>query len=195
LGDGCGYFEGCSCVGEDCGAAYANVEVCEEVHRACIDGCTPQDAAFIGSCEPIPEVVFTGVSCVEMVGCACVGSDCGRTYQLATDPSDPAPPICEGAHRNCAGRSRSCEEIRAVYEEYASRDACMDASDCRLTFGHCSVGLGGCYYFMNRQWPEGGLDTLAAEFGAQACPAAVCSCAAAPASIACIDGHCVGVDP
>jgi hypothetical protein len=195
LGSSCNYLEGCSCVGEDCGVRYQSVEECNQAHRGCIEGCTPQDAAFIGDCEPLPQVVFTGVSCVEMMGCACIGSDCGRTYQLATDPSDPSPPICEGAHRNCVGMTRSCDEIAAVYKEYASRDACMTDSDCRFTYGHCSVGLGGCYYFMNKHWLEEGLAALAAEFTTQNCPAAVCSCAAPPASIACVDGHCVGVDP
>jgi hypothetical protein len=190
LGSSCGWVSGCSCQGEDCDAAYENEEACEQAHRGCVAGCTPQDATFLGACEPLPRKVFTGVECVEMLGCSCVGEDCESTYATASDLPEPAPATCESAHANCADATRSCAEIRAVYDEYASRDACQEDSDCRLTFGHCGIGLGGCHYFMNRQWPTDGLDSLAAEFGAEGCTGGVCDCAQPPASVQCVDGHC-----
>jgi hypothetical protein len=190
LGSTCGWVSGCDCEGEDCEAAYESEEVCEQAHRGCVTGCTPQDAAYVGGCEPLPRKVFTGIECVEMLGCSCVGEDCESTYPTASDLPEPAPATCESAHANCAEATRSCTEIRAVYDEYATRDACEEDSDCRLTFGHCGTGIGSCHYFMNRQWPAEGLDALATEFQAEGCSGPVCDCAQPPASVQCVDGRC-----
>jgi hypothetical protein len=189
LGGSCGSVSGCSCEGEDCDSPYESEEACLIAHRGCITGCTPQEAAFVGTCEPGMRRVFTGVECVDMVGCSCVGDDCDSAYWAQTDPTDPFS--CETAHAHCVEMPRSCEEIVAVYNEYASRDACEDDSDCRIVAGHCGDGIGGCGYLMNRQWPADGLDALAAEFVSGGCKQAACQCTPPPESVVCVDGHCM----
>jgi hypothetical protein len=190
FGSTCGWLGGCSCVGEDCDNAYESEEACLEANRECLDDCRPQEATFTGLCEELPRKVFTGVECVEMNGCDCIGIDCDYTYPTASDP----PPSCEATHAHCLEKSRSCNELSATYQEYSSRDACEDDTDCQINEGHCSVGIGSCYHPMNRQWPADGLATLAAEFVAAECTVAVCDCAPTPTTVQCVDGRCVPGD-
>ena len=192
-GGSCASISGCSCEGEDCDAAYVSVEACVQAHRGCVVGCVPQDATVVGSCEPLPHVVFTGVDCVEMTGCECIGDDCDATYMLPSpDPGPPSSSLCESAHANCAVTPRSCDEIADVYEAYASRSACQEDSDCHVAHGHCSIGIGPCYSVMNAKWPVEGLDALAAEWQNAGCMGPVCDCLAAPTVVQCVDGVCVG---
>ena len=146
----------------------------------------PHDAQFIGTCEPGPVDVFTGVECVPMVGCSCVGADCEDLV-----PPDPVANPCDLAFQNCFGVQRSCDDIDAAYEEYASRNACDSDADCSFVFGHCGVGIGGCFYGMNRSWPAAGLQTLANEWVRAGCDAPVCECPEVPANTTCVNGACV----
>jgi hypothetical protein len=136
--------------------------------------------------------VFTGVTCVEMTGCECIGDDCDGTYPFPT--LDPGPPraLCESAHANCTTMLRSCEEIADVYTAYVSRNACQRDSDCHVAPGHCAVGIGPCFSVMNAQWPVEGLDALAAEWENAGCSGPICDCASQPSVVQCLDGVCVG---
>jgi len=171
-------------VGEDCERAYENVEACEAAHRGCIRGCAPEDAQILGLCDPALRYVFTGVECVGMSGCSCVGGECGNSLPVA--PVDQ----CLAAYANCLGAPRSCDQIAELYAEYTSRNACGDDVDCRVTGGHCGVGLGGCYHVMNIQWPASGMELLAAEWQRQGCSGGICDCPATPESASCVDGVC-----
>jgi hypothetical protein len=191
-GASCAFVSGCRCEGDDCNAAYTSEEQCIQANRGCVLGCDPQNATIVGSCEPLARVVFTGVACVEMMGCDCIGDDCDSTYAVPT--LDPAPPVvmCELAHANCPAAPRSCAEIADIYATYASRNACQRDSDCHVAPGHCGIGIGPCYAVMNAQWPVEGLDALAAEWQNAGCSAPVCDCASPPTVVQCLDGVCVG---
>jgi hypothetical protein len=55
--------------------------------------CAPMDAEAIGDCEPVLGVAWDGESCDVLVGCECVGADCGALF----DSND----ACEAAYADC----------------------------------------------------------------------------------------------
>lgn len=156
--------------------------------------CQPQDALFVGYCQPGPKYVYTGVECIGMSGCSCLGEDCDELVPLPpADPSNPTSNPCVVEFGGCFGISRTCDEIRAVYAAYTSHIACEHDDECRVNPGGCAVGLGGCYHVMNVRWPPSGLEALVDAWRAAGCTGAVCDCAASPASVACVNGECTGV--
>lgn len=54
--------------------------------------CDPDDARGQGLCDAIVGVAWTGLSCLHLSGCSCVGSDCSRWATLEE---------CEAAHATC----------------------------------------------------------------------------------------------
>jgi hypothetical protein len=197
LGTSCSYMEICRCM-DGCGVGYASMEECERAHLGCIRGCGPEDAQWIGDCEVPAHWVFTGANglCVNMSGCECVGSDCDIRPLPPTGEapgSAPIPNQCTLSYLNCRDVTRSCDEIRAAYEDYVSQHACALDSDCQVVSGHCDLGLGVCPTVMNAKWPAAGLDTLADEWTRAGCAqATVCNCPPAP-TVACREGSCVEV--
>ncbi len=88
------------------------------------------------------------------------------------------------------GRPDRCDEI---FDDYTAmvedHRGCESDTDCQAVFGHCGVGLGGCYYALNVDLSST-LDTLAGEFDALGCTTAVCDCAPPPESLFCDAGQC-----
>lgn len=78
----------CGCDGvtyqNECLARRAGVAV--ETEGACGDlVCAPMDARVIDtSCDLVLGVAWDGMRCAPLVGCACVGSDCGTLYSSVT---------------------------------------------------------------------------------------------------------------
>lgn len=182
LGNTCGWVSGCSCVGEDCDNGYANEASCEAAHPECFGTCAAQDITLVGGCEPASVYMFNGIECVAMDGCSCVGDDCAEVY--------PTPEECAAAHAGCADPDRSCNQIEVAYDDYVSHRACQDDSDCVMLFGHCAIGVGGCYHAVNRRWNDDGLQALGDAWTAAGCGGPVCACAEPPQAVVCDDGVC-----
>lgn len=183
LGSGCGWVSGCNCEGADCDKAYPDEISCELANRGCSTGCTPQDIALVGGCEPGPIYVFNGTECVTMVGCDCIGDDCDMTYRSSAE--------CQSAHVVCVERERSCEDLAAAYDDYVSHTACTEDSDCEIAYGLCGIGLGGCYHAVNRRWGEDGIRALGQEWLEAGCGGPVCDCAPPAEAAVCSSGTCV----
>jgi hypothetical protein len=97
---------------------------------------------------------------------------------------------CSAEFRQCLAAEKSCEEITNLYRAYTARGACANDDDCQVVAGSCAVGLGGCYYAINTQWPASGLDVLTERWQVAGCTGAVCSCTAPPTGASCVNGVC-----
>ncbi|MEC7524398.1 MAG: hypothetical protein VYE22_31240 [Myxococcota bacterium] len=98
--------------------------------------------------------------------------------------------IASVALKVTGGAGRSCEDIEAEYDGLiGDHRGCDSAADCQTVFGHCGVGLGGCYYSMNADL-SAAMGVLADEYAAAGCTRAVCDCPAPPETHFCNMGQC-----
>ena len=108
------------------------------------NNCDPMEAEAVGDCEAILGVAWNGVECVTLVGCECVGADCGALYE--------GPDACMAAHADCLG-GNDCAGLGL--EACTAAEACNpimggqlqpqgDAAWCTLapTYLGCSSELG-----------------------------------------------------
>jgi hypothetical protein len=117
----------------------------------------------------------------------------GGAAYFAGDP----PNTCESAFVASLGvridevvEPESCESIEARYAQVVDEKAsCSQPTDCRITSGHCGVGLGGCWYAVSGDVSE--LDALAVRYSDLGCTSAVCRCAPPPESASCVAGRCM----
>ena len=95
-----------------------------------------------------------------------------------------------GVRVDHAVEPESCESIEARYAQVVDEKAsCAQPTDCRITSGHCGVGLGGCWYAVSGDVSE--LDALAVRYSDLGCTSAVCRCAPPPESASCVAGRCM----
>ncbi len=82
----------CGCDGvtysTECEAANQGTPILYE--GECVD-CLPDDAFPEGDCDLFLGRVFNGMTCMDLVGCSCVGADCGDIADMA----------CERRHEGC----------------------------------------------------------------------------------------------
>ncbi len=83
-----------------------------------------------------------------------------------------------------------CAELELEYDAIVGMTDCIEDTDCKLISGHCSVGLGGCYYAVNVGVDEAVLDTLADAWSNGGCTMGVCDCAPPPDFVVCDLGTC-----
>lgn len=79
------------------------------------------------------------------------------------------------------------EAYRGLVEENRS---CTRDEDCQVIEGSCAIGLGGCWYAVNRSVGYDDTDQLAARYRELACGGPVCRCAAPPERAVCDEGSC-----
>ncbi len=87
----------------------------------------------------------------------------------------------------------SCGEIEFNYEALVSDSgnlSCVTDDECHVVFGHCDVGLGGCWYVVNQSLTQAELDALAFEYQGKNCFGAICLCLPPPNEVGCVDGFC-----
>ena len=91
----------------------------------------------------------------------------------------------------------SCMEIQSFYEDSVggpSATECPAPGFCEVRTGHCSVGLGGCYYAVARWVSQESLDHIARQWTDNGCDvgAPVCDCGPRPRYAVCGrgDGRC-----
>lgn len=77
-GQRCESLSGCDCVGADCGDLFPTITECQRAFCRC--ACEPQDAEATGLCEAILGWAWDGARCHQLVGCSCVGEDCGELF-------------------------------------------------------------------------------------------------------------------
>lgn len=95
-----------------------------------------------------------------------------------------------GAPHDAGGSEETCASIEARYAQVVEEKAsCEQPTDCRITSGHCGVGLGGCWYAVSGDVSE--LDALAERYRDLGCTSAVCRCLPPPESASCEAGRCV----
>jgi len=87
----CEGISGCGCVGADCGELFNTLEECQR--KFCRCACEPMDAKPEGLCEAILGWAWDGQRCQQLVGCNCVGTDCGKLYASGTN--------CLADHESC----------------------------------------------------------------------------------------------
>ena len=86
----------------------------------------------------------------------------------------------------------TCDEIEEAYEsihnntEYTS---CNYDNDCEAIWGDCSIGLGGCHYTVNDNYPEDEVASLASQWLDEDCMEWVCDCMDLPYA-QCVNGTC-----
>ena len=96
----------------------------------------------------------------------------------------------------------TCDEIEENYNaihsnsEYAN---CNYDNDCTAVWGHCDIGLGGCHYTINDEYPQNEIDDLAIDWFNNNCEGGVCDCMGLPYA-QCINGtcwpaYCIGENP
>lgn len=154
----------------------------------------------INLCDPMPVVLYA-----LDVGDARLREDesvSGPGYAIhyggaAYFAGDPAN-TCEGAFVASLGvrvdrvtePPETCASIEARYAQVLEeKAACDQPTDCRITSGHCGVGLGGCWYAVSGDVSE--LDALAERYRDLGCTSAVCRCAPPPESASCVAGRCM----
>lgn len=85
-----------------------------------------------------------------------------------------------------------CLRILATYEQRV-QDArsCQADGECQILWGHCGVGLGGCWYAVNQTLAQADLDALSQPWVALSCTSgSICRCPPIPQKFACVDGAC-----
>jgi hypothetical protein len=89
------------------------------------------------------------------------------------------------------GAPLTCADIEAAYDMLVGMTGCSDDSDCKIVFGQCGVGLGGCYHAVNSSVDEADLVALGQQYAAGNCTDSVCDCPEPPAGAQCFDGACI----
>jgi len=85
----------------------------------------------------------------------------------------------------------SCGDVARAYQGLMERNrACRQDEDCRVLEGSCEIGLGGCWYAVNREVGYDDTDALAARYRDLACSGPVCRCAPPPEQARCGQGVC-----
>jgi hypothetical protein len=138
---------------------------------------------FLGGDEPAPI-------------CFCRENTCALTCEL---PGTCIPIAMDDLVYACTSELKSCEDVLAVYElVIAGGRRCRAELGCHIVFGHCGIGLGGCYHAVNRTVRQEHLDALAQRFvelnGTIDCVRPVCACAPPPRDAVCADQACVPVE-
>ena len=85
-----------------------------------------------------------------------------------------------------------CDEIEASYESIYTNPEYTNSNydnECMAVWGDCHVGLGGCHYTVNSQYPQNQVIDLAANWVDLDCMEGVCDCMELPYA-QCIDGTC-----
>ncbi|MCG5055962.1 MAG: hypothetical protein KA712_23650 [Myxococcales bacterium] len=89
----------------------------------------------------------------------------------------------------------SCTDRRDGYTAVISAaKSCQAAADCHVLYGHCGIGLGGCYALVNKSLTQATLDDLATGYQEASCGGPVCDCAPAP-PVDCIQSQCANPCP
>jgi hypothetical protein len=109
---------------------------------------------------------------------------------IDAEPMDAEPIDAEPADADDSDGGRTCASIEAEYQEIVSRRGCVDEMQCQVVDGHCSVGLGGCWYTVNLTVMQTELDALAQEYVARGCTSGVCDCQAPPGMAICDNNQC-----
>lgn len=95
-------------------------------------------------------------------------------------------------HSRHGHRPRTCTDVEDGYAALvAANRGCSQPTDCQLLIGQCSVGLGGCYEFVNHSITQSDLSALGQEFSSLSCTTAVCDCAPPPGVTCSTAGECV----
>jgi hypothetical protein len=127
-----------------------------------------------------------GLSCEYGQECCC--GDCGPSISCQCSGGGWAclnTDRCLGAPIECP--ERTCEDIEAEYAALTSgtNQSCANGETCQMLSGHCGVGIGGCYQFVNNNVTQDQLNALAQEFTSLGCISAVCQCAQPPVGAQC----------
>jgi len=96
----------------------------------------------------------------------------------------------------------TCDEIQNFYESIHNNSEYTDCNydnDCLAVWGHCDIGLGGCHYTINNQYPQDEVNDLAGQWLDEDCMEWVCDCMGLPYA-QCSDGicspaYCIGENP
>ena len=126
--------------------------------------------------------------------CFCADSECDDEACPDAGACIPLPPALGGTI--CTRDLESCRDVERVYEALTgpAGSACRPEIGCHILFGHCGVGLGGCYYAVSRTVRQEHLDALSERYieldGLATCASGVCRCARPPERAVCIDGEC-----
>jgi len=96
----------------------------------------------------------------------------------------------------------TCDEFEENYNMIHNDSEYTDCSydnDCMAVWGHCDIGLGGCHYTVNNQYPQNEVNDLAADWLNNNCTGGVCDCMGLPYA-QCINGtcwpaYCIGENP
>ena len=107
------------------------------------------------------------------------------------DPMDADPVDADVVDAEPTDAARNCAAIEAEYQALAAATNCQEMEACKVVFGHCAIGLGGCWYTVNSSVAQTDLDMLSTEWLALGCTGGVCSCIAPPNSAICDQGVCV----
>lgn len=115
-------------------------------------------------------------------------------------PPEPAPLLSTEEVIERASRPPVGDEVRSlvacgdVAEAYrglmAKNRSCTRDADCQVIEGACAIGLGGCWYAVNRSVGYDDADRLATRYRELACGGPVCRCAAPPERAVCDEGVC-----
>ncbi|MEM7234250.1 MAG: dockerin type I repeat-containing protein [Planctomycetota bacterium] len=131
------------------------------------------------------------LTCVESRSCPSRCDDCPKPYRCVPTGADSPE------HASiCTSELSTCQEVEDLYT-FLVRDFsnfCSGEDSCELLFGHCGIGIGGCYHFSNSEVSQEHLDALAARFQELKCFGPVCDCFRPPDRVECDDTErCVGV--
>jgi len=92
----------------------------------------------------------------------------------------------------------TCPEVETVYGTLVGPPGmrCGMGDTCHVLDGHCSVGLGGCYYAVTTTVTQESLDEVRSWWVGNGCDegAGVCDCGPRPSGAACVMGRCQFVE-
>jgi hypothetical protein len=98
-----------------------------------------------GECDMFLGVGLYNEECQYISGCGWLVDGVDYSDMLFDNMED-----CENI---CLNNLLSCQEIENNYEQlhYGEFSQCHYDNDCEIVWGACDVGLGGCYYAVNRE--------------------------------------------
>lgn len=170
----------CACTpqGKRCNDAGCQ-DPCEGVELPTCPMACPQRDPQGAACQPWEE------SCGDPEGLRCTCQEGAWACQTLSPQHEaclatcrPAPPL------DCP---QQAQRYQALLE---GARGCQQDADCQTLAGPCSIGLGACYAFVNRDLLQGQLQALGMEWLESQCRGEACQGCGAPPPSVCAQGQC-----
>ena len=123
-----------------------------------------------------------------------VAMDAASPDAMAPDATRPEGGASDAGFAEGGIPTLTCPEVEAVYDALVGPPGmrCGMGDACHVIDGHCSVGLGGCYYAVTTTVTQDSVDEVRNWWVGNRCDegVGVCDCGPRPAGAECVMGRC-----